>query len=760
MPLSGTSEDLRGTDAGTGEAAGPVPSVPLRHARAVAAGSPDVVAPSAGPGSPGTGAAAKPSAADFLPTPGVSSGSGEVSAGPEGVSPGSGEVSVRPEGGVPSGGVGVSAVSRSPGEGGVPAVGSGVDRGGAGRLPVVPGELRSGVSSVGGPGSPVGDGDGGVPGASAVRRPVGPVRPSVPPGRVSPGSGEVSAGPEGVSPGSGEVSVRPEGGVPSGGVGVSAVSRSPGEGGVPAVGSGVDRGGAGRLPVVPGELRSGVSSVGGPGSPVGDGDGGVPGASAVRRPVGPVRPSVPPGRVSPGSGEVSAGPEGVSPGSGEVSAGPEGVSPGSGEVSVRPEGGVPSGGVGVPAVGSGDAGRQSAVPGEARSGAIAASEPPVSARLPSQPVGTRRQPPAAAPGRRRRKEKPSGTPSTGPTAAHPGPVEPAVPSGQQGTGPVPEHPADAVTRSGPDDVPHPAAGPRERPAAAPDGTPHRPVAAQGGVTRGTVDAPRHAGAGEETTVAALAPHLAHRFMRDLGMPVSGVTVRRGPEAASRANRLGARAFTENGTVFLPDSTGPADGPEAEALLAHELVHAIQQSGHRTARMPSAAGEDPTQEAEAVTVERWVRGHPVRLRHPQRLHLPHASARPPEPVPDEVVQRAPLALAPSTDALAEAQQEPVSVTMPGSPPAMPAATVTTAAGTGGGPPPAQGAAGSGPGSSFESRLSELAAEVDGLRRRRFVQLDHPVQLDALADLLYERVSAHLRREMVVERERHGLLTYPA
>jgi hypothetical protein len=262
-----------------------------------------------------------------------------------------------------------------------------------------------------------------------------------------------------------------------------------------------------------------------------------------------------------------------------------------------------------------------------------------------------------------------------------------------------------------------------------------------------------------TTVSVLAPHLANRFLRDLGMPVSKVTVRRDPEAASRANRLGARAFTENGTVFLPDTAGPVDGPEAEALLAHELVHAIQQTRHRTAGMSSAGGEDTALEAEAVAVERWVRGHPVQLRHPRRPPTRSAPARPSEQPQGDVVQRAPLALPPSADALADAPLDPVSATWPSSLSAMPGAAAAPVADAGG-YLPAQAAAGQAPGGSVESRLSELAAHVNGLRRRRCVQLDHPVQLDALADLLYERVSAHLRREMVVERERHGLLTFPA
>ncbi|MEU8825022.1 hypothetical protein [Streptomyces sp. NPDC048636] len=70
--------------------------------------------------------------------------------------------------------------------------------------------------------------------------------------------------------------------------------------------------------------------------------------------------------------------------------------------------------------------------------------------------------------------------------------------------------------------------------------------------------------------------------------------------------------------------------------------------------------------------------------------------------------------------------------------------------GGGPPPSD----SSPEAAEWSRMIEA---LSVLSRRRLVDLDNPTHLDALADRLYERVITHVRRELVVERERHGLLT---
>ena len=54
------------------------------------------------------------------------------------------------------------------------------------------------------------------------------------------------------------------------------------------------------------------------------------------------------------------------------------------------------------------------------------------------------------------------------------------------------------------------------------------------------------------------------------------TIHRGAEASREAKQLGARAFTRDADVYLPAEHGPIDRGPAAALLAHELTHVRQQ----------------------------------------------------------------------------------------------------------------------------------------------------------------------------------------
>jgi hypothetical protein len=55
--------------------------------------------------------------------------------------------------------------------------------------------------------------------------------------------------------------------------------------------------------------------------------------------------------------------------------------------------------------------------------------------------------------------------------------------------------------------------------------------------------------------------------------------------------------------------------------------------------------------------------------------------------------------------------------------------------------------------LKAHLAELAELAD----RRHVDLDDPVELDELATRLYGRLRSKLRLELIVDRERAGLLT---
>ncbi|MEV6909259.1 DUF4157 domain-containing protein [Amycolatopsis sp. NPDC051071] len=91
----------------------------------------------------------------------------------------------------------------------------------------------------------------------------------------------------------------------------------------------------------------------------------------------------------------------------------------------------------------------------------------------------------------------------------------------------------------------------------------------------------------------------------LGVDVSDVRVRRGEEVTDTARRLGARGFTADEVVHVPDSAGPLDGREAAPVLAHELTHAAQQRqfGAALPGLETVAGR--RLEADAVAVEQWV-----------------------------------------------------------------------------------------------------------------------------------------------------------
>jgi hypothetical protein len=87
-----------------------------------------------------------------------------------------------------------------------------------------------------------------------------------------------------------------------------------------------------------------------------------------------------------------------------------------------------------------------------------------------------------------------------------------------------------------------------------------------------------------------------------GVDVSNVLVHRGPDVSTAARSLGARAFTRGGEVYLPDDAGSLDTPKARGLLAHELVHAVQQRTLGSALPALSTPASAALEAEAVAAE--------------------------------------------------------------------------------------------------------------------------------------------------------------
>jgi hypothetical protein len=127
--------------------------------------------------------------------------------------------------------------------------------------------------------------------------------------------------------------------------------------------------------------------------------------------------------------------------------------------------------------------------------------------------------------------------------------------------------------------------------------------------------------------AALANEVRTRQQAD----VSSVPVYRGPEVGATARSRGARAFAAGGAVFLPDEAGSVDSPKARGLLAHELVHAVQQRtlGTRLPAVDSPLGQ--RLEAEAQAAERFYSGEAGAAEPPPLIHAPlPAPATEPEP----------------------------------------------------------------------------------------------------------------------------------
>lgn len=115
--------------------------------------------------------------------------------------------------------------------------------------------------------------------------------------------------------------------------------------------------------------------------------------------------------------------------------------------------------------------------------------------------------------------------------------------------------------------------------------------------------------------------LATAMRQTHNVEVADVPVVRGQAVSAEARSRGARAFTRAGKVHLPDEAGPLSSPKARGLVAHELVHAVQQ---RTLglSLPSPSSEHgQALEAEAVAVERFYAGETSAPAPQPLIHAP-------------------------------------------------------------------------------------------------------------------------------------------
>ena len=261
----------------------------------------------------------------------------------------------------------------------------------------------------------------------------------------------------------------------------------------------------------------------------------------------------------------------------------------------------------------------------------------------------------------------------------------------------------------------------------------------------------------DEAAASLVPYdLADTLRRMHGVDVSDVLISRAPEAGQRARALGARAFTADGEIVLPPEAGPIERPRTQALLAHELTHAAQQRALGSTLPPEDSVAGAALESAAVAVERRVLGqeHHVRagsiaqvggIRPDQQQPLFHA----PRP--------APAWSAAESGGMIQRQTEEIGGGTPagdtfdpfGLLPQQSAAPVPDLM-LDAGPLTDQTVAPDVELALARNRLLELAEQ-------RLLDLNDPIAVGELAEGVYKRIRARLQRELLIDRERSGLLS---
>ncbi len=263
--------------------------------------------------------------------------------------------------------------------------------------------------------------------------------------------------------------------------------------------------------------------------------------------------------------------------------------------------------------------------------------------------------------------------------------------------------------------------------------------------------------------------LASAFRSVHGVDVSDVPVHRGHVVSDHARVLGARAFTRDREVYLPDPAGPLDQAPARALLAHELTHAAQQRMLGAALPAESSADGQLLEAQATATERWFLGSQEAL--PPLTHFPAglrvdglaADGRPRQDhtrlalrslTGGQGVQRLPAESA-TAAALTPADAQAGSWSAP----EWLGVNAAGAAGNGVPEPPSATAASATAGMISDTRgeLAEMRERLTDLAGQRHVGLDDPSALDELAARLYQRLRSKLRLELIVDRERAGLLS---
>ena len=225
------------------------------------------------------------------------------------------------------------------------------------------------------------------------------------------------------------------------------------------------------------------------------------------------------------------------------------------------------------------------------------------------------------------------------------------------------------------------------------------------------------------------PSQVQETMRQaLGADLTNTRVHRGGEASEAATALQARAFTQGDDVYLPASHGPLNSGPARSLLAHELTHVAQQRRLGSALPPEASTGGQHLEAEARGMEST-----------SFSEMPLAPR----------VQSAPAAGA--TQGREATSMEATASQLIG-------AGMATRAGDGslifrapeGAPAAAPWASSSAPAVQREAAAAAAPAAP------RAATATSDADLEELARKLYEPIRSRLRTELLIDRERAGMI----
>jgi len=272
--------------------------------------------------------------------------------------------------------------------------------------------------------------------------------------------------------------------------------------------------------------------------------------------------------------------------------------------------------------------------------------------------------------------------------------------------------------------------------------------------------------------------------RVLGADVSDVTVRRGSDITALTHRLGARGFTEDRVVYVPDDVGALDSSAAAPLLAHELTHVVQQRVFGAALPDRNTHLGRQLEEDAVRVEDWMAGGAVSA-PPTLVHPAAAGQQPPGAGPGAqrasakalraLLDSSAMTEMPRMDArhLIDEFERANNVTaLTPEASVLPELTVDALLRTalandepdtdddgpgGGGKEPAGGRAAMPGDAESVAAIAEAVADLFADEPpRRWFDLDDVEDFEELAGRVYHELITRLRFDMVVDRERAGTL----